>query len=74
LGTADSVIVFAFFIVVASVGMAAPVILYLVAGKRAARTLDAAKSWLVENNATVMMVVFLVLASVLVGKGIAELA
>jgi hypothetical protein len=74
LGTSNSIVVFAIFIAIGSIGVAAPAIAYLVAGKRVSKPLDVTKAWLIENNATVMMVVFLILAAVLIGKGIAGLA
>ena len=45
-------------------------IAYLVASKRMAAPLEALRGWLVQNNATVMAVLLLVIGVVLVGKGI----
>jgi MFS family permease len=59
------------FIVVASLGVIAPYVVYLGMGDRAAATLDGWKAWLVANNAAVMAVLFLVFGFVLIGKGLA---
>jgi hypothetical protein len=58
------------FIVVGSVTVAGPVLYYLIAGDRATKMLDTWKTWLSENNATVMFVLLVVMGTVLVGKGI----
>ena len=60
----------AVFVVIAACSVAAPVIAYLVASKRMAAPLEALRGWLVQNNATVMAVLLLVIGVVLVGKGI----
>ena len=53
--------------------MLAPLVLYLVAGQRAAATLDSWKTWATGHNAAVMAVLFLVFGLKLVGDGIAVL-
>ena len=60
-------------IVVASVGVAAPVGVYFLMGDRATSVLDSWKAWLAANNATVMTVLLLVFGVVLIGKGIGGL-
>jgi Sap, sulfolipid-1-addressing protein len=55
------------------VGVLAPLVVYLVAGDGAARTLDSRKTWAVTHNAAVMAVLFLVFGFKLVGDGIAVL-
>ena len=61
------------FVVIGSAGVLAPLIVYLVAGERAARTLDAWKTWSGDHNAAIMAVLFLVFGFKLVGDGIAVL-
>ena len=61
------------FILIASVSVGAPVVLYLTMGEKASGTLDSWKTWLSANNATVMFVVLLVLGALLAGKGIGGL-
>ena len=60
-------------ILVGSLGVAAPVAVYFLMGARAKAILDEWKSWLAANNATVMMILFLVFGVVLIGKGIGGL-
>ena len=60
-------------IVVASIGVAAPVGVYFAMGDRSARVLDEWKAWLAANNAMVMTMLLLVFGVVLIGKGIGGL-
>jgi hypothetical protein len=61
-------------IVVGSLGIIAPVGVYFAMGDKAAPVLDGWKSWLAANNATVMMVLFVVFGVSLIGKGIGGLS
>ncbi|HKO24524.1 MAG TPA: GAP family protein [Chloroflexota bacterium] len=47
------ILALAVFIGMGSITVAGPVLYYLVAGERAAKTLDGWKAWLTANNATV---------------------
>lgn len=58
---------FAFF---SSVTVFGPIVYFLVAPRAAREALVSVKGWLVQNNATVMVVLFAVLAAKLVGDGI----
>ena len=60
------------FTLIAACSVAIPVIAYLVAAKRMAGPLESLRTWLVQNNATVMAVLLLVIGAVLIGKGIAN--
>lgn len=62
------------FVAIASLTIAAPIALYLLARERAETMLDAMKEWLVANNNTVMTVLFVVLGAKVLGDGIAILA
>lgn len=64
----------AVFVVVASTGIATPVVLYLTTGERAAHLLDELKTWMTQNNATIMAVLLLVLGAKMIGDGISGLA
>lgn len=64
----------AVFVVVASIGVATPVVVYLVTGERAAHLLDELKTWMTQNNATIMAVLLLVLGSKMIGDAISALA
>ena len=67
-------VVLATFVVVGSLGVLAPLAVYLVGGKRAASTLDTWRTWAASHNAAVMAVLFLVFGFKLVGDGIAVLS
>jgi hypothetical protein len=67
-------VVLALLVLIASVGMITPVVVYFAMGQeKAARVLGGWKTWLAANNATVMVVLFLVFGVVLIGKGIGGL-
>jgi hypothetical protein len=65
----DGAIAVLLFTVLASATVAAPVIVYFAMGDRAASMLAAWKTWLMDNNATVMMVLFAVLGAKMIGAG-----
>jgi threonine/homoserine/homoserine lactone efflux protein len=73
LPTGPTVVAIAVFTVLAASTVAAPVIAYAVASGRMAKPLDSLRRWLVDNNATVMATLLLVIGVVLAGKGIAGL-
>lgn len=58
------------FTLIAACSVAIPVIAYLIASKRMVAPLESLRTWLVQNNATVMAVLLLVIGVVLIGKGI----
>jgi hypothetical protein len=58
------------FVVVAISTVVLPVVLYRILGNRAQRPLESINVWLQANNATVMAVLILVIAVVLIGKGV----
>jgi Sap-like sulfolipid-1-addressing protein len=67
-------VVLATFVVVGSLGVLAPLAVYLVAGKGAASILDTWKAWAASHNAAVMAVLFVIFGFKLVGDGIAVLS
>ena len=73
LSTGDQIVAMVVYVVVAALGVAAPLVVALALGDKAASILDGWKAWLGQNNATVMAVLFLVFAVVLIGKGVAAL-
>lgn len=73
LGNSQSWIALLVFVAVASITVAAPVLYYLIAGASAEKTLTSWKVWLAANNATVMMILLLVLGVKLVGDGLGGL-
>ena len=73
LDTGEQIGALAVFIAIASVTVAAPVLTYLVVGKKADNALDSAKVWLITHNNAIMAVLFLVFGVKLLGDGIAIL-
>jgi len=58
------------FVAIASVGVAAPVVLYFALGERSRELLDAMKDWLARNNAVIMAVLLLIIGVKLIGDAI----
>ena len=73
LAAGQQAIALATFVLVGSVGVVAPLIVYVAAGERAARTLDSWKTWASDHNAAIMAILFLIFGCKLVGDGIAVL-
>ena len=69
----EQAVALAVFVLIGSIGVLAPLIVYLVAGARAAETLDTWRTWAADHNAAIMAVLFLVFGFKLVGDGIAVL-
>jgi threonine/homoserine/homoserine lactone efflux protein len=69
---ADIVVVIA-FLLMATVNITVPMLAYLVGGDAARRKLSALKEWLQTNEKTVMMVLFLMIGAILIGRGIRDL-
>ncbi|MBV8719595.1 MAG: GAP family protein [Chloroflexi bacterium] len=73
LARAQTVGVVVLFIVLSSVSVLAPFVVYLMLGERAAKPLGTCKEWLEANSATVMTVVLLILGTVAIGKSLGTL-
>jgi threonine/homoserine/homoserine lactone efflux protein len=58
------------FIVIASIGVAAPVVIALAMGDRSRSVLDGLKAWLARNNAVIMAVLMLIIGVKLIGNAI----
>jgi Sap, sulfolipid-1-addressing protein len=58
------------YVLVAVLGVAAPIAVTVFLGDRSPKVLDGWKVWLAQNNATVMSVLFLIFGVVLIGQGI----
>jgi threonine/homoserine/homoserine lactone efflux protein len=69
-GTAVAVAV---FVIIGSLTVAGPVVVYVLASQKAARWLAEIKDFMSAHNAVIMMVVLLVLGAKLVGNGISGL-
>ena len=70
LSTAQQVVAGAVYLLVAVLGVVAPIVVMLSLGDRAHEVLEGWNMWLRQNNATVMSVLFAVFGVVLVGQGI----
>jgi threonine/homoserine/homoserine lactone efflux protein len=73
LSAGGNVVAVVVFTLIACCTIAVPVIGYAVAADRMRGPLDHLKSWLGANNATVLIVMMLVIGSVLFGKGLGGL-
>ncbi len=62
------------FVLIASAGIAVPVVSYLVGGERAAQMLEGWRTWLSVHNTAVMAVLFLVFGVLLFSQGLRGLA
>jgi hypothetical protein len=61
------------FVLIATVGIAAPVVIYFALGTRSAAILGHLKDWMSHNNAVIMAVLCLVIGAKLIGDGVAAL-
>jgi Sap, sulfolipid-1-addressing protein len=57
------------YVAVASLGVAAPIVVVLVLGERSQGVLNKWKGWLERNNAAIMTVIYLLFGLILIGKG-----
>ncbi len=62
------------YVLMAGATILGPLVVYLAMGQRATEILGSWRTWLADNNATVMSVLLLVFAVVLVGQGISGLS
>jgi predicted component of type VI protein secretion system len=69
----DQATAFAVYVVVASAGTGAPVVVYFALGERSKPLLDHLRSWMAANNVTIMAVLLLVIGAKLLGDGISGL-
>ena len=64
-------IAFVVYALIATLGVAASIVVYFTMGDRSDRILDTVKTWLAHSNATIMTVIFLIIGAKVVGQGIA---
>jgi hypothetical protein len=69
----QQVIPVAIFVLLASIGVGAPVLWYFIARDSAVQTLARGRVWLTANYATMMTIVFLLFGTVLLAKGLGGL-
>jgi threonine/homoserine/homoserine lactone efflux protein len=63
----------AVFVLIGSVTILAPLVVYLALGTRAAAILDGVKNWMAAHNAAIMTVLLVVLGTKLIGDAISGL-
>lgn len=68
-GTAQGVAI-ALFVVIGSLGVGAPLAIYLFTGEKAVHTLESWRAWFIQNNTAIMAVLFFVIGLKLLGDGI----
>lgn len=68
-----AVLVAAGFVLVSTVSVIVPLLIYLAGGEAAQRKIAGVKEWLLSNEQAVMMVLFFVIGAMLVGRGIRDL-
>jgi len=73
LGTADTVIAVAVFVIIGSCTVAGAVLLAVVAPAWSARPLASVKQFMSDNNAVIMMVILLILGAKFLGDGLSGL-
>ncbi len=66
----EQVLAYAVFMLVASLGVALPLLAALVLGDRSREPLDELKDWLAKHNAVIMAVLLIVIGSKLIGDAI----
>ena len=66
-------IAYALFVLIATIGVGAPVVVAFAMGDRSREPLDDLKDWMAGNNAVIMAVLLLVLGVKLIGDGISGL-
>ena len=67
---AEQVLALVLFVVIATIGVATPVVIYFVMGDRAAGILQRLKSWMSSHNPAIMAVLCLVIGAKLIGDSI----
>jgi len=70
ISTGQQVGAYAIFVVIASLGVAAPVVLFIALGDRAGPVLERLKTWLARENAVIMAVLLLIIGVKLIGNAI----
>ena len=67
----EQALAYALFALIATIGVAAPVVIYFALGDRAGPILDRLKGWMAQNNAVIMAVLCLIIGVKLIGDAIA---
>jgi threonine/homoserine/homoserine lactone efflux protein len=70
----SELVALAVFVVIGTLGVGAPIVVYFAMGGRAVELLDELKGWMASNNGAIMAVLFLVMGAKLLGDGISTLS
>ena len=68
--TGEQAAALAVFVVIATLGVGAPVVLYFALGERSEKLLGELRDWMARNNAAIMAVLLIVIGAKLIGDGI----
>jgi threonine/homoserine/homoserine lactone efflux protein len=68
--TTDEIVAYVVFVLVATIGVGAPVVIYSALGDRAPSLLDRLKNWMAQHNAVIMAALLLVIGVKLIGDAI----
>ncbi len=71
ISTGQQVVAYVVFVLIASIGVVAPVVISVVLGDRSRELLERVKTWFVFNNAVILSVLLLVIGAKLIGDAIA---
>jgi threonine/homoserine/homoserine lactone efflux protein len=74
LSATDEAVVYGIFVLIATVGVAAPVVIFFVLGDRSGPLLERLKDWMSRNNAAIMAVLCLIIGAKLIGDAIGGLS
>lgn len=72
--TTEQAVAYVVFALIATIGVAAPVVIYFALGDRAPAVLDRMKAWMGQNNAVIMTILCLIIGVKLIGQALGGLA
>jgi|SRR5215470_375449 len=67
-------VAFAVFVLIATIGVGAPVLIFLAMGERSRTLLEVLRKWMARNNAVLVALLLLVVGVKLIGDGISQLS
>ena len=70
----EQIVAYVAFMLIATMGVAAPVVIYFALGPRAPDVLQRLKTWMSDNNAVIMAVLCVVIGAKLIGDAISGFA
>ena len=70
MGSGDQAIAYVVFALIATLGVAAPVVMFFVLGDRSHRILAGLRDWMGQHNAVIMSVICLIIGAKLIGDAI----